>query len=295
MNAESFSPHQRRTGLLLLVVTSVGWGLNWPAMKVLLQEWPPLFSRGLAGIVAAAGLAAIATVRRESLAVPRGEWPRLVVAALINVTAWMGLSTVAMQWLSAGEGALVVYTMPIWATLLAWPILGERPTARRLIALALGVGGIALLFAGQPLGRNPYKIAGIALMLSAAVLFAFGTVTQRKPLALPPLASVAWQVGFGCVPMLLFAAAFEHPRLSALSGAGAAVMVYMTVVPMGVCYLSWFGALRRLPAATASIATLMVPVVGVLSGAAVLGEPLGLQQWVALAMTLGGVGLALRR
>lgn len=272
----------------------MGWGLNWPAIKLLLLEWPPLFSRGTAGLVAALGLAALAAARGESLVVPRAEWPRLSIFALVNVTAWMGLTTVAMRWLSAGEGALVVYTMPIWATLFAWPVLGERPTLRRLVALAMGVGGIALLFAGQPLTLSSDKALGIALMLTAAVLFALGTVALRRPLSLPPLAAVAWQVGLGCLPMLVLSAAFEEPRLSALSATGAAVMAYMTVVPMGVCYVSWFAALRRLPAATASVATLMTPVVGVVSGAVVLGEPLGAQQWVALGMTLGGVALAVR-
>ncbi len=284
----------RRTGLLLLAVTAIGWGLNWPAMKLLLREWPPLSARGTAGVIAAVGLAVLAVARGESLAVPRGEWPRLLAAAAINVTAWMGLSTLAMQWLSAGEGALVVYTMPIWATLLAWPVLGERPTLRRLAALALGIGGIALLFAGTPLALARDKLVGIALALAAAMLFAFGTVTMRRPLPLPPLASVAWQVGLGCLPMLAFAAAFERPRLAALSITGIAVMAYMTVAPMGVCYLTWFAALRRLPPANAAMATLITPVVGVLSGAIAIGEPLGAQQWLALALTLGGVALALR-
>lgn len=286
-------PVDRRTGLLLLAVSAVGWGLNWPAMKLLLREWPPLAARGTAGIVAAVALALLAASRGESLAVPRGEWPRLAAAAAINVTAWMGLSTLAMLWLSAGEGALVVYTMPIWATLLAWPVLGERPTLRRLAALALGIGGMALLFAGAPL-LTAQKLPGIALALGAAVLFAFGTVAMRQPLALPPLAAVAWQVGLGCLPMLALAAAFEQPRLDALSATGVAVMAYMTVVPMGVCYLTWFAALRRLPPATASMATLITPVVGVVSAAVAIGEPLGAQQLAALALTLSGVALALR-
>jgi drug/metabolite transporter (DMT)-like permease len=283
-----------RTGMLLLAVTAVGWGLNWPAMKVLLREWPPLFARGTAGIAAALALAALAVARGQSLAVPAGEWPRLLAAAAINVTAWMGLSTLSMRWLAAGEGALVVYTMPIWATLLAWPVLGERPTPRRLVALALGIGGIALLFAEQSLALDSDKLVGILLALGAAVLFAFGTVAQRRPLPLPPLPSVVWQVGLGCVPLLLLAAAFERPRFDALSGVGAAVMAYMTIVPMGVCYLSWFAALRHLPPATASMATLITPVVGVVSASLALGEPLGAQQLLALAFTLGGVALALR-
>lgn len=293
-NASDFVGAHRRTGLLLLFVTSLGWGLNWPAMKILLLEWPPLFARGTASLVAAAGLAAIAFARGDSFAVPRAEWPRLLVLSFINVTVWMGLSTVAMQWLSAGEGALVVYTMPIWATLFAWPVLGERPTWRRLVALALGFGGIVLLFAGQPLAATPEKLLGIAFMLVSAIVFGYGTVALRRPLSASPLGVVAWQVGLGSLPMLAYAALFESERSAGLSSTGAALWLYMTVVPMGVCYVSWFAALRRVPPATASMTTLIVPVIGVVSGAFVLGEPFGPQQWLALALTMGGVALALR-
>src|SRR3954468_11465163 len=184
----------RRIGLLCLLVTAVGWGLNWPVMKLLLREWPPLAARGTAGIAAALGLAVLAVLRSERLAVPPRAVPPLLLAAALNVTAWMGLATVSLLWLTAGEGALLVYTMPIWATLLAWPILGERPTAGRLGALALGVAGVVVLLAGTA-GHGPGpeagRLPGVALALGSAVLFALGTVLLRRPLRPPPLAPPA--------------------------------------------------------------------------------------------------------
>jgi drug/metabolite transporter (DMT)-like permease len=68
----------------------------------------------------------------------------------------------------------------------------------------------------------------------------------------------------------------------------------MTIVPMGVCYLTWFAAVRRLPPATASMATLLTPAIGVATAALVLAEPLGLQQGVALFLVIGDVALALK-
>lgn len=93
--------------------------------------------------------------------------------------------------------------------------------------------------------------------------------------------------------MVLFGLLFEHPDYSALSFKGGAVMVYMTLVPMGLCYISWFAALRRVPPALASIATLLTPVVGVTAAALSLGEPLGVKEIAAMTLTLVGVGLAL--
>src|SRR5689334_7669101 len=192
-----------RTGLLYLLVASVGWGLNWPALKVILAEWPPLLARGTSGMAAALGLAFLATARGERLAVPRAAYGRLVFAAATNVFVWMGFSTIAVQWLNVGEAALLVYTMPIWVALLAWPIRQEPPTLRTIGALVLGVTGLAVLLGDQVTALSVHKLLGIVLTLSAAILFALGTVTTRAALPLPPLASVAWQVGIGCAPMLV--------------------------------------------------------------------------------------------
>jgi drug/metabolite transporter (DMT)-like permease len=301
MSSPDSALRARRTGLLCLAVTAVGWGLNWPVMKALLREWPPLSARGWAGLAAAFGLAVVAALRGERLAVPRRAAGPLLLAAGSNVLAWMGLSTLALLWLGVAEGALLVYSMPIWAALLAWPILGERPSAKGVLALALGVAGIAVLLGARGGGDGgpalgPEKLPGVALALGAAVLFALGAVASRRsPLALPPLASVAWQVGLGCLPMAAAGLLFERPDARALSPTGWVAMAYMAAVPMGLCYLTWFAALRRLPPATASVATLLTPLVGVAAAAFALGEPLGVREALALGLTLGGVALALRK
>ena len=284
---------ERVAGILLLLVTSVGWGLNWPAMKFLLTEWPPLFARGLSGLMAAALVAAIAVRRGESLAVRRALLARVAAHALLNVFAWMGFATLALQWLAAGQAAMLVYTMPVWAMLLAWPIAGKRPHVGGVLALAACLAGIAILLGARGAAFASSQWPGVAFALLAAVAFALGTVALR-PLPLGAFASLAWQLVIGCAPMLAYGIAVERPDLRALSATGMAAMAYMTVFAMGICYLSWFAALRRLSRATAATGTLVTPVVGVVSGALALGEPLGPTQWIAMALVLGGVGLALR-
>lgn len=288
------SPQARRLGLLLLVVTTTGWALNWPGMKILLREWPPLASRGLAGVAAALILAALAWRAGQAMRVPREAWPRLLFASFTNVVAWMGFGTLSMVWLRVSEGALLIYTMALWATLLAWPILGTRPTLRQVLALVLGFSGIAVLLGGQGFSLGADKLLGVGFALGAAVLFALGAVLNRTPLPISPLASAAWQVGLGCLPMLVFGFLVEQPRWGALSASGWAVLVYMTLVPMGLCYVAWFETLRRLPPAVASMGTLLVPLIGVISASLMLGEPLGWREGMAMVLVLGGVTLALR-
>ncbi len=293
--SEAEQRRARHIGLLCLLGTSVGWGLNWPAMKLLLQQLPPLFARGSAGLAAALVLATVAVLRGDSLRVPRAQFPRLLALAMTNVFAWMGFATLAMQWLDAGQTAMLVYTMPIWATLLTWPLTGQRPSARASAGLLLCMGGLWILLGTRSAAMDAGMLVGVGFALASAMLFAFATVALRPLAELAPLPNLAWQLALGCLPMVLIGLVWEHPQLGEVNRTGWLLMAYMTAVPMGLCYLSWFAALRRLPPATASIATLLTPVIGVLAAAATLGEPLGARELGALVLTLGGVSLALRR
>ena len=282
-------------GLTFLAVTSAGWGLNFPIMKNLLTEWPPLSSRGLCGLIGAAALALIAVARRQSLAVPRPMWSRLVLVSLLTIGGWVAFMGLALLWLNASEAAVLGISIPVWVALLAWPILGERLSPVRAVSLAIALAGITVLIGGNGLEASLAKLPGFLCVLAGAVSVALGTVlTKHFPLAMPPLSLAAWQIGIGCLPIALVGLAVEQPHLAALSAVGWASMAYMTLIQFCLCYVCWFAALERLPAATASIGTLLVPVIGVLAAGAMLHEPLGFREITALVVTLGGVGLALR-
>jgi drug/metabolite transporter (DMT)-like permease len=282
-------------GLVFLAITSVGWGLNWPIMKQILTEWPPLSARGLTGIIGGALLAMLAVMRGQSLRVPRGQWPRLLLSAFLNVTTWMTLMGLALLWLPASEAAVIAYTMPVWASLLAWLILGERMSVTRLLALLMAFAGIAALMGGNGIDASMEKLPGIVMVLVGAFAFALGTVVaKRLPVTMPLIASSALQIGVGCVPVALAGLLFEHPRIEALSTLGWALMAYMTLIQFCIAYVCWFAALERLPASVAAIGTMAVPVIGVIASALALHEPLGIGQIAALLFTLAGVALAAR-
>src|SRR3954471_13818165 len=159
-------------GLMFLAITSVGWGFNWPVTKYLLGELPPLTLRGATGVIGAGLLAALALARGNSLKVARALWPRLVLAALLNVTGWMVLMGLALLWLPASEAALIAYTMPVWASLLAWPVLGERPTLLRTVSLVMAFAGLAAIMGGNGVSASAAKLPGIVMALCGSIGFA---------------------------------------------------------------------------------------------------------------------------
>ena len=185
--------------------------------------------------------------------------------------------------------------MPVWASILAWPILGERPNLLRVISLVMAFAGLAAIMGGNGFAASEAKLPGIIMALGGAFGFAVGTVMAKKlPLNLPPLTAAAWQIGIGCLPVAIVGLLVEKADMAALSHLGWILLVYATVVQFCVAYLSWFAALARLPASVAAIGTMAVPVIGVVTSAVALHEPLGPGQIAALFFTLAGVVLATR-
>ena len=280
-------------GLMFLAITSLGWGFNWPIIKHLVSVLPPLTLRGTTGVVGASLLALLAIWRGENLRVARKLWPRLVLAAILNVGGWMVLMGFALLWLPASEAALIAYTMPVWASILAWPILGERPNLLRVISLLMAFLGLSAILGGNGVAASLAKLPGILMALGGSVGFAVGTVLAKKlPLGLPPVSAATWQIGIGCLPVAIVGLLIENPHMANLSDLDWILLTYSTVIQFCVAYVCWFAALERLSASVAAIGTMAVPVIGVVASALVLHEPLGVGQIAALAFTLAGVALA---
>jgi len=292
-------PRRSLEGIAMLLITAFGWGLNWPVLKFAIHVWPPLTFRVLSGVAGAVFLLAIVLVRGGRLLPRRDQWARLAISSVLNIGSYMGFATLSLYWLDASEASIIAYTMPIWAAMMAWPVLGERPTWPRVAGLVLGFSGVAVLLAGQLLGAPPAallaKLPGVALIMATALLFAAGAVfTKRFPIQVPALTNVAWQIFLAALPLLALAAAFDRWDLRGIDAMGWAAFAYVALIALCVSYLAWFRALALLPASAAATGTLLVPVIGVFSSALLLGEPLGVRQVLALAMTVSGVALASR-
>src|SRR5258708_12547939 len=108
--------------------------------------------------------------------------------------------------------------MPVWASLLAWPILGERPNLLRVISLVMAFAGLAAIMGGNGFAASSAKMPGIVMALGGAFGFAVGTVMAKKlPLNLPPFSAAAWQIGIGCLPAAIAALLTQKSHVPAPS------------------------------------------------------------------------------
>jgi drug/metabolite transporter (DMT)-like permease len=286
---------ERSEGIALVLFTACSWGLTWPQSKFLLTMLPPFSMRALCGLLGCGFAFLVALARRERIWPPADQWPRLLVFSMLNYGLFIVLTTQSLVWLKASEAVVITYTLPVWASLLAWPMLGERPNAAKVVALVLALSGVALLVGADPASARAEELPGVALGFAAAMLFGLGTVIAKKqPIRMPPTASVAWQALLG-MALVVSLAAFERPDFGRVTTGGWISVAYISTVPMTVAYLAWFRALRMVPASTAATTVLMSPVVGVIGSGVLLGETFGPRQIVALVMTLSGVALAARR
>jgi drug/metabolite transporter (DMT)-like permease len=263
--------HSRFADRLLLLAVTVVWGLNWPSVKLALHGFSIWTFRTISFAGAALILMLAARWIGASLRVEKArDRLHLAVAGFFNTAGFGVLTAFAMLNTSTGRTAICAYTMPIWATLLGRIVLGERLTAWRTVSLVLGSAGLLVLL--WPLVETGLPIGAIAA-IGSAIFWALGTVYQKwAAVTAHPLAIAAWQLAAGAAAVAI---GLPFAGIGALTGVGAiplAALLYTTVGGTAIAYLLWFHIVQRLPAGTAGLGTLLVPVVGVIASAVLLGE-----------------------
>lgn len=283
-------PQASARSLLLVPLLGLLWGFNWPAVRISLTEIAPWTLRAGGMTFAGLALVAVALARGVRLKVPAAHWARLIVAGILSIAAFNVLLAFAQLMAPTSRAAILTFTMPVWATLMAWPVLGERFDRPRLIGLGLGVAGLLCL--GLPLVRAGQFSPGLALALLASLSWALGTIiTKRWPVAAPTLSIAAWQLLIGGAAAGIGMLVFEGvPVPKALSAPVTAALAFHILGAQALAYFLWFTVIARLPAGIASLGTLMVPAVGALGSVLLLGERPAASDWVGLVLVIAASG-----
>ena len=256
---------------LMLLALCLLWGVTWPAMKIALADIPPLSMRTLTAAAGAVSLLAICLATRTRLRVAPDAWGHVVVIACLNIGAFSLLTAYAQIAAATSRVTILIYTMPIWAVLLAWMVLREKPNARQLIAVILCALGLVVLIA--PLATRGVPL-GLLLAVAAGACWGAGTVYVKwARLNMDSLALAFWQLVIAFVmiaaALLLFDGRLDLDHADARSLLATA---FSGIVGSGIAYALWFAIVRRLSAATASLGALGIPVVGVLATVLMVGE-----------------------
>lgn len=257
------------------------WSLSWVVMKGA-QAWcgPVLFGALSCAVGLLPTLPKMLRQRHPDLL-------SLCFIGFIGVGAFQVAGQEALALAGPGRTVVLIYSMPFWATLMAWAWLGERPSRGCRLGLLFAAAGVLLVVA-------PWRgvaIAASLLALASGASWALGAVATRVFLTrhpdYPVVALTGWQLLAGC--MVLFPAALlRHDTITTLSPNLLGALAYSGLLCGAVAWALWGLVVRRMPMAGAGIVTLLVPPAGVFFAWLCLGEVPTLHEGVGLGLILAG-------
>lgn len=282
-----------RRALVLLVILTLVWGTNWPLFPIAMREISVWTFRAFASVIAGGALLLVAKARGQSLVIARRHWPVICAATFFYLVVWNIATGYASVMLPSGQAAVLGFTMPLWTALISWAVLGERMSLRLLLAVALGGVSVTLLmvpsfaaYANAPLGMLYGLVAGLGWGIGTLIL-------KRSKVDVPVLVLTGWQLLIAAVPTVIGAFALGDGHWFMPGWQTLAVIAYISLVPMCVGNVCWFAIVGMLPVNVAGLSSIMVPVVAMVSGALMHGEPLGPLQIAAMVCCVAALSLAL--
>ncbi|WP_316977685.1 DMT family transporter [Shumkonia mesophila] len=285
-------PHspERRAYLLLLAVIFL-WGINWPIMKAGLAYISPLWFAASRVALAAAFLFPLLAALGRLRPPRRGDVGVLLSVGVGQVGVNIALVHLGLQFIEAGRSAILAYTTPLWVAPLAALFLGERLSVRKLLGIALGLVGVFVLSGPAALDlADTATMTGNGLLVLAAMISAAVIVHMRaQGRAVQAFELAPWQMLLGAAVLVPAALLFDGPPAVQWSVPLVAVLAYNGALATAFCLWAFVVVMRDLPATSTAVGSLGVPVVGVLTSAILLGEPLSAAKMLGLALILGGV------
>lgn len=286
--------HVRRAWLAWLAVCII-WGTTYLAIRICLETIPPALMAGLRWTLA--GAIVMAVLRGRGVPLPRlRQWPGIGILAILMIGFGNGWVVWAEQYVPSGIAAVIVATSPFWMVGVEACMPHGEPLRRGTIAgLLIGFVGI-LLLAWPDLsagGSHAWRFAaGLGALQLACIGWALGSsYSKRHAGSDQVVASTAVQMLLGGVLMLLVGtAAGEWPALE-FTRRTASALIYLTLAGSIAGFVAYVYALKYLPISTVSLYAYVNPVIAVVLGAIVLGEPLSARILVAAVAVLAGLAV----
>ena len=278
---------------LVLVLLTVVWGINWPIMKAGVTGFPPLTFRMLCLWLGTPVLGLALLAMRVPFRIGREHWRELLVLAVFNMFIWHGLIIIAVQSLSSGRAAILGYTMPMFSAVLGALFFGERLASRAWGGVAAATLGVVLLLWHEVMHLSG-RPQGVVLALVAASTWALGTqLLRRTRMPVPTLAISFWMTAMTAVVMTVLVLLFEREQWVTPSPTTWGSIAFNAVLVFGFAHAAWFYLARSLPPVASTLSVMLIPVVGVFSGALALGEVLHWQDWAAVALMVASIAAVL--
>ena len=278
----------------LMIMLTLSWGLNGVAAKLTNIGYSPIFLSLVRSALGGALVFLWCQYRGIRLFERDGTlWAGLLAGSLFGLEFL--LIFIGLDYTSVARSALLVNTMPFWTLLVGHFLLGERVSARKIAGLLLAFGGLALVFSDELSLPGPDALLGDLLSLGAGLAWA-ATMIVIKGTRLAGIAAeklLLYQLAVAAAISAL-ALPLGGPIIRDGNALATGALLFQAVYVTAVTYVLWFWLVQRYPASGLASFTFLTPVFGVLFGGVLLGEPLGITIFIALALIVTGLVLVNR-
>lgn len=289
------SPREKKLAYLAWIAVCVIWGTTYLGIRICLETMPPFLMSGLRWTLAGLLLGIVLILRGEPL--PRREsWGGLLALSFLFIVLGNGGVVWAEQWVASGLAAVILATSPFWMVGVELMMAGsERLTARRVVGLIIGFAGVLWLvwpslFDSGATGAG-FGVGLISLQI-ACIGWAIGSsYGRRRSFDENPVAVAAVEMLLGGVLTLVVATVQAEWGALYFTTRTAVSFAYLVTVGAIGGFAAYLYALKHLPLSTVSLYAYVNPVIAVILGVLILGEPFGLRMMAAAALVLAGVAV----
>lgn len=282
------TPDRRWRPALALAVLSLTWGYTWVLAKQGLQYAPPFAFAAERCVGGALSLVLALKLMGKPLKLV-APWPTVGIA-LTQITGFMLFQTWALVEGGPGKTAVLIFTMPIWTLLLAWPLLGERVRGKQWLAAASTLTGLLLIIEPWDMQSSLFsKFLG----LMAALCWACGTIQikrLRSTTKIDLITLTTWQMLLGAIPLIGLSLIVPEPATQ-WTAHYIGLLAFMSIGSTALCWWLWAYILDRVPAWEASLSVLGTPVIAILASRLTFGEAFKTSEIAGILLIGGGLAL----
>jgi drug/metabolite transporter (DMT)-like permease len=268
------------------------WGTTWIASKEGVRYMPALQLAGIRQFIG--GILYVAFFLYKKAPWPKGkQWKTIFILSILNFALSNGLSTWGVKYISSGLGAIIGAIFPLWIVFITL-FRGERIARLSILGLIVSFTGVCVIFYDY-LGDflKPDFRFGIFLSLIATVSWAFGSLyTKKKATSFNPYFSLGLQMLISSfITLAIIGATGTGVNIASIPANSWWAIAYLVIIGSVLTFIAFIYMLQRLPPEINSIYAYVNPIVAVLLGAIIFGEPLTIAIAIGGGITLGGLYL----
>ncbi|MDQ0859638.1 DMT family transporter [Bacillus sp. V2I10] len=256
-----------------IISVTLVWGYTWVTMKIAISDIPPILFSSLRLLIGAIPLFILLIIQRKRLKAGKENYKNYLIMSLFMALGYMGILTYGMQFVDSGKTSVLVYTMPIFVTIISHFKLNEKVTIYKMVGLIFCLVGLLFILGTEIINFDPKAVFGELLVLISALSWASANVFSKlKFKNIDIIHMNAWQLIMGTIFLFIFSLILEPNHSIEWSNEAVLSLLFNGLFSTAFTFVVWFWVLKKIDASKASMALMFVPILGIIFGWLQLGE-----------------------